>query len=198
MTMDEPLLKENADRFCMFPVQHEDIWKMYKQAESSFWTAEEVDLSEDVKHWKQLTEDEQRFIKHVLAFFASSDGIVIENLAVRFMGDIQAPEARAFYGFQLAIENVHSEMYSLLLETLISDSNEKQQLFQATQHMPAIKAKADWAVKWITGTDSFAERLIGFACVEGIHFSGAFCALFWLKKRGIMPGLTFSNEMISR
>ena len=194
----EPLLQDNPDRFCMFPVQHQDIWEFYKKAESSFWTAEEVDLSADLQHWKTLTDDERHFIKYVLAFFASSDGIVLENLAVRFMSEIQLPEARAFYGFQLAMENVHSEMYSLLLETYISDSAEKQQLFRASQTMPAIKAKAEWALEWITGTDSFAERLVGFACVEGIHFSGAFCALFWLKKRGLMPGLAFSNEMISR
>ena len=191
--MGEPLLESNPDRFCMFPIQHQDIWEFYKKAESSFWTAEEVDLSADLQHWQSLTQDEQHFIKYVLAFFASSDGIVLENLAVRFMNDIQLPEARAFYGFQLAMENVHSEMYSLLLETYIKDSAEKHRLFKASQHMPAIKDKADWALEWICGTESFAERLIGFACVEGIHFSGAFCALFWLKKRGLMPGLTFSN-----
>lgn len=171
---------------------------MYKKAEASFWTAEEVDLSADLRHWDALTSGERHFITHVLAFFAASDGIVLENLAGRFMKEVQVAEARAFYGFQIAIENIHSEMYSLLLETYIKDSNEKHRLFRATETIPCVKKKADWALKWIDSTESFAERILAFACVEGIFFSGSFCSIFWLKKRGLMPGLTFSNELISR
>ena len=171
---------------------------MYKKAEASFWTAEEVDLSSDIKHWEGLNDDEKHFVSHVLAFFASSDGIVLENLATRFLGDIQVPEARAFYGFQIAIENIHSEMYSLLLDAYIKDNAVKSNLFKAIETVPCVKRKADWAIKWIGSESSFAERLVAFACVEGIFFSGSFCAIFWLKKRGLMPGLTFSNELISR
>ncbi|KEH16236.1 ribonucleoside-diphosphate reductase small chain [Medicago truncatula] len=195
---EEPLLAPNPDRFCMFPIQYPKIWEMYKKAEASFWTAEEVDLSSDLKHWNNLTDGERHFISHVLAFFAASDGIVLENLAGRFMKEVQISEARAFYGFQIAIENIHSEMYSLLIETYISDSAEKNRLFHAIETIPCIAKKADWAMKWIDSSDSFAERIVAFACVEGIFFSGSFCAIFWLKKRGLMPGLTFSNELISR
>lgn len=195
---EEPLLVPNPDRFCMFPIQYPEIWEMYKKAEASFWTAEEVDLSSDTRHWEALTADERHFITHVLAFFAASDGIVLENLAGRFMKDVQVSEARAFYGFQIAIENIHSEMYSLLLESYIKDSEEKDRLFRAIETVPCVAKKADWALRWIDASESFAERLIGFACVEGIFFSGSFCSIFWLKKRGLMPGLTFSNELISR
>ncbi|XP_022939079.1 ribonucleoside-diphosphate reductase small chain-like [Cucurbita moschata] len=195
---EEPLLAPNPDRFCMFPIQYPQIWEMYKKAVASFWTAEEVDLSQDLRHWEALTADEKHFIKHVLAFFAASDGIVLENLAGRFMKEVQVAEARAFYGFQIAIENIHSEMYSLLLETYIKASVEKNRLFHAIETVPCITKKAEWALNWIDGSESFAERLIAFACVEGIFFSGSFCAIFWLKKRGLMPGLTFSNELISR
>lgn len=196
---EEPLLAPNPDRFCMFPIRYPQIWEMYKKAEASFWTAEEVDLSQDMLHWTEtLTPDDRHFITHVLAFFAASDGIVLENLAGRFMCEVQLPEARAFYGFQIAIENVHSEMYSLLLETYIKDSDEKSRLFRAIETIPCIARKAQWALRWIDASDSFAERILAFACVEGIFFSGSFCAIFWLKKRGLMPGLTFSNELISR
>ncbi|KAL5723039.1 ribonucleoside-diphosphate reductase [Ranunculus cassubicifolius] len=195
---EEPILAPNPDRFCMFPIEYPQIWEMYKKAEASFWTAEEVDLSQDQRHWESLTLDEKHFITHVLAFFAASDGIVLENLGVRFMKEVQIAEARAFYGFQIAIENIHSEMYSLLLESYIKDSNEKRNLFRAIETVPCVRKKAEWAMKWINGSESFAERLIAFACVEGIFFSGSFCAIFWLKKRGLMPGLTFSNELISR
>ncbi|GAA0161905.1 reductase [Lithospermum erythrorhizon] len=199
LTQPEPLLTPNADRFCMFPIAYPQIWRMYKQAQASFWTAEEVDLSQDQRHWDTtLTSDERHFITHVLAFFAASDGIVLENLAGRFMNEVQLSEARAFYGFQIAIENIHSEMYSLLLETYIKDSDEKTRLFRAIETIPCIEKKAKWALRWIDGGESFAERIIAFACVEGIFFSGSFCAIFWLKKRGLMPGLTFSNELISR
>ncbi|KAK3268728.1 Ribonucleoside-diphosphate reductase small chain B [Cymbomonas tetramitiformis] len=194
----EPLLEENDDRFTMFPINHNDIWEMYKKAEASFWTAEEVDLSTDLKHWEGLTDDEKHFISHILAFFAASDGIVLENLGVRFMKEVQVPEARAFYGFQIAIENIHSEMYSLLIESFIKDKAQKQHLFRAIQTIPCVQKKADWAMKWIGSDSTFAERLLGFACVEGIFFSGSFCSIYWLKKRGLMPGLTFSNELISR
>jgi len=194
----EPLLDINPDRFCTFPIKYRDIWDMYKKAEASFWTAEEVDLSEDTKHWASLSDDERHFISHVLAFFASSDGIVLENLAVRFMKDVQVPEARAFYGFQIMMEGIHSEMYALLIENYIKDTQEKMHLFKAIQTIPIIEKKAEWALKWIGSERSFAERLIAFACIEGIFFSGSFCAIFWLKKRGMMPGLTFSNELISR
>ncbi|KAI5061011.1 hypothetical protein GOP47_0023516 [Adiantum capillus-veneris] len=194
----EPLLVENPQRFCMFPIKYPAVWEMYKKAEASFWTAEEVDLSTDQSHWESLHDDEKHFISHVLAFFAASDGIVLENLAVRFMKEIQIPEARAFYGFQIAIENIHSEMYSLLLETYIKDPKEKARLFNAIETVPCVAKKADWALCWIGSYSCFAERIVAFACVEGIFFSGSFCAIFWLKKRGLMPGLTFSNELISR
>ncbi len=194
----EPLLDPNPNRFCMFPIQNHQVWEFYKRAEASFWTAEEVDLGGDVKHWEALSADERHFIKHVLAFFAASDGIVSENLAVRFMREVQLPEARAFYGFQIFIEQVHSEMYSLLLDTYIKDPVEKDTLFRAIETVPAVKKKADWALKWIDGNASFSERLAAYAAVEGIFFSGSFCAIFWLKKRGLMPGLAFSNELISR
>jgi ribonucleoside-diphosphate reductase subunit M2 len=195
---EEPLLAPNPDRFCMFPIQYPEIWEMYKKAEASFWTAEEVDLSQDISHWENLTPDERHFITHVLAFFAASDGIVLENLAGRFMKEVQVAEARAFYGFQIAIENIHSEMYSLLLETYIKDSVEKDRLFHAIETVPCVAKKAQWALRWIDGSEAFAERIVAFACVEGIFFSGSFCSIFWLKKRGLMPGLTFSNELISR
>ncbi|KAJ7551413.1 hypothetical protein O6H91_06G014400 [Diphasiastrum complanatum] len=194
----EPILEENPQRFCMFPISYPAVWEMYKKAEASFWTAEEVDLSQDYKHWENLSDDEKHFVSHVLAFFAASDGIVLENLAVRFMKEIQIPEARAFYGFQIAIENIHSEMYSLLLETYIKDSTEKLRLFSAIDTIPCVARKAEWALQWIESSKTFAERIVAFACVEGIFFSGSFCAIFWLKKRGLMPGLTFSNELISR
>lgn len=194
----DSILVENNDRFCMFPIRYPSVWEMYKKAVASFWTTEEVDLSSDLKHWTILNEDEQHFIKHVLAFFAASDGIVMENLAIRFMKDVQVPEIRAFYGFQIAIENIHSEMYSLLLDTYIKDPVERNRLFKAIDTVPAVKRKAEWSLKWIDSSESFAERLVAFACVEGIFFSGSFCSIYWLKKRGLMPGLTFSNELISR
>jgi ribonucleoside-diphosphate reductase subunit M2 len=182
----------------MFPIKNPDFWKMYKKQVECFWRAEEVDLSKDLACWTTLSDDERYFIKHILAFFAAADGIVNENLAMRFMCEVQSSEARAFYGFQIAMENIHSEMYSLLIDTYIKDSQEKSKLFSALQHFPCIKKKADWAIKWIQDKRSFATRIIAFACVEGIFFSGAFCSIFWLKKRGKMPGLTFSNELISR
>jgi ribonucleoside-diphosphate reductase subunit M2 len=193
------ILAEDENRFVMFPIHHNDIWQMYKKQIDCFWRVEEVDLSKDMTSWDSLTEQEQYFIKMVIAFFAGSDGIVNENLAARFMSDVKCSEARAFYGFQIAMENIHSEMYSLLIDTYIKNSDEKAKLFQAIQHFPCIKKKADWAIKWIEDKrSSFATRLIAFACVEGIFFSGAFCSIYWLKKRGKMPGLTFSNELISR
>ncbi|XP_057868727.2 ribonucleoside-diphosphate reductase small chain [Cryptomeria japonica] len=195
---EEPLLMDNPQRFCMFPIKYPQVWEMYKKAQASFWTAEEIDLSQDVYHWERLTYDEKHFVSHVLAFFAASDGIVLENLAGRFMKEVQLPEARAFYGFQIAIENIHSETYSLLLETYIKDSEQKAHLFNAIETVPCVTKKADWALRWIESSDSFAERILAFACVEGIFFSGSFCSIFWLKKRGLMPGLTFSNELISR
>lgn len=195
----EPLLTETEERFVMFPIKDEAVWAMYKKQVECFWRAEEVDLSKDLASWDTLTGDEKNFIKAIIAFFAASDGIVLENLATRFMRDVQLSEARAFYGFQIAMENIHSEMYSLLIETYIKDQQEKTRLFQALQHYPCIKKKADWTRQWIHSYEaSFAERLVAFACVEGIFFSGAFCSIFWLKKRGLMPGLTFSNELISR
>ena len=198
-TIQEPLLTEDENRFVMFPIQDESIWKMYKKQVDCFWRAEEIDLSKDLSSWKSLTDDEQYFIKMIIAFFAASDGIVSENLALRFMGDVQLSEARAFYGFQIAMENIHSETYSLLIETYINNHDEKHKLFNAVQNFPCIRKKADWAIKWIQDKDaSFATRLVAFACVEGIFFSGAFCSIFWLKKRGLMPGLSFSNELISR
>jgi ribonucleoside-diphosphate reductase beta chain len=194
----EPILQENKDRFVLFPIKHNDIWEMYKKAEASFWTAEEIDLSSDQNDWTaKLNDDERHFIKHVLAFFAASDGIVNENLAVNFMNEVQYPEARCFYGYQIMIENIHSETYSLLIDTYIKDTQDKDKLFHAIETIPAVKHKAEWALRWI-GNGGFAERLIAFAAVEGIFFSGSFCSIFWLKKRGLMPGLTFSNELISR
>ena len=194
-----PLLTETEDRFVMFPIKDKSVWQMYKKQVECFWRAEEVDLSKDLLSWDTLTVNEKNFIKVVIAFFAGSDGIVLENLAVRFMSDVQLPEARAFYGFQIAMENIHSEMYSLLIDTYIKDEQEKTTLFKALQHYPCIKKKADWTRQWIHSKEaSFAMRLLAFACVEGIFFSGAFCSIFWLKKRGLMPGLTFSNELISR
>jgi ribonucleoside-diphosphate reductase beta chain len=198
ITENEPILRENKDRFVLFPIKHNDIWQFYKQAEASFWTAEEIDLSADLVDWNEkLNDDERHFIKHVLAFFAASDGIVNENLAVNFMNEVQYPEARCFYGFQIMMENIHSETYSLLIDTYIKDTAEKTRLFHAIDTVPAVKRKAEWALRWIE-KGSFPERLISFAAVEGIFFSGSFCSIFWLKKRGLMPGLSFSNELISR
>lgn len=198
MQQNEPLLQDNKDRFVLFPITHQDIWGMYKQAEASFWTAEEIDLSSDVQDWNQkLNEDERYFIKHVLAFFAASDGIVNENLAVNFLKEVQYPEARCMYGFQVMIENIHSETYSLLIDTYIKDAVEKDRLLRAIDTVDCVKKKAEWALRWID-QGSFAERLIAFAAVEGIFFSGSFCSIFWLKKRGLMPGLSFANELISR
>jgi len=194
----EPLLAENANRFVMFPIKYDDIWEMYKKHEASFWTAEEIDFVQDRKDWDSLSDNDRHFIKMVLAFFAASDGIVLENLAARFMQEIQIPEARAFYGFQLMMENIHSETYSLLIDTYIRDTQEKLRLFNAIETVPCVRIKAQWAQQWIGSSSSFGERLVAFACVEGIFFSGSFCAIYWLKKRGKMPGLTFSNELISR
>jgi ribonucleoside-diphosphate reductase subunit M2 len=195
----EPLLAPDDNRFVMFPIQDQDIWKMYKKQVDCFWRAEEIDLSKDGVHWESLEQDEKYFISMILAFFAASDGIVLENLAARFMNDVQLSEARAFYGFQIAMENIHSETYSLLIESYIKNSETKTKLFHAIEHFPCIKKKADWAQKWMhDNRSSFATRLVAFACVEGIFFSGAFCSIYWLKKRGLMPGLTFSNELISR
>jgi ribonucleoside-diphosphate reductase beta chain len=195
--VDEPILKENKDRFVLFPIQHSDIWKYYKKAEASFWTAEEIDLSQDIKDWENLNDGERHFISHVLAFFAASDGIVNENLAENFVAEVQYTEAKFFYGFQIAIENIHSETYSLLIDTYIKDPQMKDKLFHAIETMDCVKKKADWALRWIE-EGNFAERLVAFAAVEGIFFSGSFCSIFWLKKRGLMPGLSFSNELISR
>ena len=198
MSAIEPILQENKNRFVIFPIKHHDIWDWYKKMEASFWTAEEIDLHQDLNDWNnKLNSDEKYFIKHILAFFAASDGIVNENLAENFVNEVQYAEAKFFYGFQIMMENIHSETYSLLIDTYVKDETEKDQLFRALEVFPAIKKKADWALKWID-SDSFAERLIAFAAVEGIFFSGAFCSIFWLKKRGLMPGLTFSNELISR
>ena len=198
MTQVEPILQENKNRFVIFPIKHHDIWEWYKKMEASFWTAEEIDLSQDLNDWNnKLSDDERYFIKHILAFFAASDGIVNENLAENFVNEVQYAEAKFFYGFQIMMENIHSETYSLLIDTYVKDDAEKDELFNALEVFPAIKKKADWALKWIE-SDSFAERLIAFAAVEGIFFSGAFCSIYWLKKRGLMPGLTFSNELISR
>ena len=194
----EPILQENNNRFVLFPIQHDDIWSFYKRSEASFWTAEEIDLSPDLIDWEnKLNDDEKHFIKHVLAFFAASDGIVNENLAENFLAEVQYTEAKFLYGFQIAMENVHSETYSLLIDTYIKDSAEKKHLFNAIDTLDCVKKKADWALRWID-KGSYAERLIAFAAVEGIFFSGSFCSIFWLKKRGLMPGLTFSNELISR
>jgi ribonucleoside-diphosphate reductase subunit M2 len=198
-TITEPLLEQDDNRFVMFPIKYDDIWKMYKTQVDCFWRAEEIDLTKDLTHWESLTGSEKYFISMILAFFAASDGIVLENLASRFMNDVQISEARAFYGFQIAMENIHSETYSLLIETYIKDKEEKHKLFNAIENFPCIKKKSDWAQKWIhDNRSSFATRLVAFACVEGIFFSGAFCSIYWLKKRGLMPGLTFSNELISR
>ncbi len=196
--MIEPILQDNPGRFVIFPIQHDDIWKFYKNSEASFWTAEEIDLSGDLNDWNErLNDDERHFIKHVLAFFAASDGIVNENLAENFVSEVQYTEAKFFYGFQIMMENIHSETYSLLIDTYISDTKEKDYLFNAIEHLPCVQKKANWALRWIEN-GSFAERLIAFAAVEGIFFSGSFCSIFWLKKRGLMPGLCFSNELISR
>ena len=196
--MTEKILKENPGRFVLFPIEHHDIWRLYKQQEACFWTAEEIDLAQDIYDWEnKLNEDEQHFVKHVLAFFAASDGIVNENLAMNFVNEVQYTEAKMFYGFQIMMENIHSETYSLLIDTYIKDKQEQNKLFNAIETVPAIKKKAEWAIKWI-GSKSFVERLLAFAAVEGIYFSGSFCSIFWLKKRGLMPGLTFSNELISR
>ena len=195
---NEPILKESHGRFVLFPIEHDRIWKMYKTAEASFWTTEEIDLASDLTDWVNLSEDERHFIKHVLAFFAASDGIVNENLVVNFMQEVKVPEARCFYGFQIAIENIHAETYSLLIDTYIDEDDEKDYLFNAIETIPAVKDKAEWAMQWIENAPTFAHRLVAFAAVEGIFFSGSFCSIFWLKKRGLMPGLTFSNELISR
>ena len=195
----ELLLTPDDNRFVMFPIKDQDIWQMYKKQVDCFWRAEEIDLSKDLTHWDSLTGDEQHFVSMILAFFAASDGIVLENLAARFMGEVQLAEARAFYGFQIAMENIHSEVYSVLIDSYIKKSEDKHRLFHAIDNFPCIKKKSDWAQKWIKDNrSSFATRLVAFACIEGIFFSGAFCSIFWLKKRGLMPGLTFSNELISR
>ena len=197
MQQEELLLRENKDRFVILPINYPRIWEMYKKHEASFWTAEEIDLSSDMKDWNSLTDGERHFISHVLAFFAASDGIVNENLAVNFMSETQLPEARCFYGFQIMMENIHAETYALLIDSYIKDPQEKHRLFHAIETVPAVKKKAEWALRWIQN-GTFAERLVAFAAVEGIFFSGSFCSIFWLKKRGLMPGLTFSNELISR
>lgn len=198
MVQEEPILTENKNRFVLFPIQHDDIWQFYKKAEASFWTAEEIDLQPDLIDWEnKLNDNERHFIKHVLAFFAASDGIVNENLAENFLSEVQYTEAKFFYGFQVTIENIHSETYSLLIDTYIKNSEEKKYLFNAIDTLDCVKKKADWALRWIE-EGSFAERLVAFAAVEGIFFSGSFCSIFWLKKRGLMPGLSFSNELISR
>jgi len=196
-TTMEPILEEDKGRFVLFPIKHWDIWEFYKTHEASFWTAEEIDLGQDLKDWANLNDGERHFISHVLAFFAASDGIVNENLAVNFLSEVQYAEAKCFYGFQIMMENIHSETYSLLIDTYIKDSNEKDRLLNAIDTIPCVQKKAEWALRWIEN-GSFAERLIAFAAVEGIFFSGSFCSIYWLKKRGLMPGLTFSNELISR
>jgi ribonucleoside-diphosphate reductase beta chain len=195
----EPILAENPDRFVILPINYSEVWNMYKTSVASFWTAEEVDLTQDINDWEnKLTDNDRHFIKHVLAFFAASDGIVNENLVLNFMREVQIPEARCFYGFQVAIENIHAEMYSLLIDTYIKDPKEKDYLFHALQNLPCVAKKGEWAMRWIDNAPTFAHRLIAFAAVEGIFFSGSFCSIYWLKKRGLMPGLTFSNELISR
>lgn len=194
----EPLLDESNDRFVLFPLKYTDIWEMYKKSKACFWTAEEIDLYQDLDDWAKLSADEKHYISHILAFFSASDGIVNENLAMRFYNEVQIPEARCFYGFQIAMENIHAETYGLLIDTYIKDETQKNYLFKAMDNIACIKKKADWAMKWIYGSQNFAERLIAFAAIEGIFFSGSFCSIFWLKKRGLMPGLTFSNELISR
>lgn len=195
--LEEKILKDNPNRFVIFPIQYDDIWQFYKKAEASFWTAEEIDLQQDLVDWSKLNENERYFIKNVLAFFAASDGIVNENLAENFVSEVQYAEAKFFYGFQIAMENIHSETYSLLIDTYVKNKEEKDRLFNALETIPAVQKKAEWALKWVE-SDSFAERLIAFAAVEGIFFSGSFCSIFWLKSRGLMPGLSFSNELISR
>src|SRR6201985_556601 len=196
-TSDELLLRKNKDRFVILPINYPALWEMYKKHEASFWTAEEIDLGDDMKDWNNMNDGERHFISHVLAFFAASDGIVNENLAINFMSEVQLPEARCFYGFQIMMENIHSETYALLIDTYIKDPAEKDRLFHAIDTVPCVGKKAEWALRWINN-GTFAERLIAFAAVEGIFFSGSFCSIFWLKKRGLMPGLTFSNELISR
>ena len=195
--MTEPILQENPDRFVIFPIKHHDIWEFYKKAEASFWTAEEIDLSDDIAQYEKLSEGERHFINNVLAFFAASDGIVNENLAENFVSEVQYAEAKFFYGFQIMMENIHSETYSLLIDTYVKNPEEQEKYFKAIETIPCVKKKAEWALEWID-SPSFAERLIAFAAVEGIFFSGSFCSIFWLKKRGLMPGLSFSNELISR
>lgn len=194
----EPLLQESLDRFVLFPIKYPSIWDMYKKSVANFWTAEEIDLVDDLRDWEKLSAEEKHYVSHILAFFSASDGIVNENLALRFYNEIQIPEARCFYGFQIAIENIHAETYGLLIDTYIKDPVRKEYLFKAVENIPCITKKADWAMKWIKGQEDFAIRLLAFAAVEGIFFSGSFCSIFWLKKRGLMPGLTFSNELISR
>lgn len=195
----EPFLVENPQRFVLFPIQHDDVWKFYKQAEASFWTAEELDLTQDLTDWTKLTDNEKFFITNVLAFFAASDGIVNENLAMNFSNEVQIPEARCFYGFQIAIENIHSEVYSLLIDTYVTDQKEKSRVLNAIETVPCVMKKANWALQWCDNRyAAYAERIVAFAAVEGIFFSGSFCSVFWLKKRGLMPGLSFSNELISR
>ena len=196
-TATEPILEEDKSRFVLFPIKHSDIWQMYKKHEASFWTAEEIDLGQDMTDWNNLNDGERHFISHILAFFAASDGIVNENLAVNFLSEVQYAEAKCFYGFQIMMENIHSETYSLLIDTYIKDPVEKDRLLNAIDTIPCVQKKAEWALRWIDN-GNFAERLIAFAAVEGIFFSGSFCSIFWLKKRGMMPGLTFSNELISR
>ncbi len=195
--LQEPILVEDPHRFVLFPIKHDDIWEMYKKHVASFWTAEEIDLAQDLKDWANLNDGERHFISHVLAFFAASDGIVNENLAINFLSEVQYAEAKCFYGFQIAMENIHSETYSLLIDTYIKDPVEKDRMLRAIETIPCVQKKAEWAMRWI-GNGSFAERLIAFAAVEGIFFSGSFCSIYWLKKRGLMPGLAFSNELISR
>ena len=196
--MTEKILQDNPGRFVLFPIEHNDIWKFYKQQEACFWTAEEIDLGQDIQDWyNKLNDDEKHFVKHILAFFAASDGIVNENIALNFVNEVQYTEAKMFYGFQIMMENIHSETYSLLIDSYIKDKEDQLNLFNAIETIPAIKKKAEWAMRWIEN-GTFAERLIAFAAVEGIFFSGSFCSIFWLKKRGLMPGLTFSNELISR
>ena len=195
---EEPILQENPNRFVLFPIQNKEIWEMYKKHVASFWTAEEIDLTSDIKDWNKLNGNEKHFIKWILAFFAASDGIVLENLTENFINDVQLPEARCFYGFQAAMENIHSETYSLLIDTYIKDNKEKKKLLNAIHSIECIKKKADWALKWMSEDCAFIQRLVAFACVEGIFFSGSFCSIFWLKKKGLMPGLCFSNELISR
>lgn len=194
----EPILQDHPDRFTMFPIVYSDMWEMYKKAQASFWTAEEIDLQKDMPHWQSLNDDERHYIKHILAFFAASDGIVLENLLERFGTEVKISEARAFYAFQMMMENIHSETYSLLIDTYITDQQEKTHLLKSIETIPSIQRKANWAIRWIQNGESFAIRLVAFAAVEGIFFSGAFASIFWLKKRGLMPGLTFSNELISR